>query len=256
MDCRIATPLEARQIVRRTIMATALEYFRSIAAVLGDDEPNRPFQRYSLHDMVMAYNRGLAVVYSYRPDLFTFIKKVKLEPGSRQNATGCCDNVLSILEQVDENGNVIEPLATTKSARPKAPTKSSWVHKKSCLIHTDKDGEAISYVIDYAALDNQLNGQFSVHPPVPCGVDAWVNVKCVQPPCDFAEQNVNGQLNQSSLHNTALWHYVLSSMLSGDRHAAGATTESTHHFNIFLKLLDIEMRQEVIAEAEGAIRGV
>lgn len=237
-------------------MATALEYFRSIAATLGDDEPNRPFQRYTLHDMVMAYNRGLAVVYSYRPDLFTFIKKVKLEAGSRQNATGCCDNVLRILEQVDADGNVIEPLTTTKSAKPKAPAKSSWVHKPSCLIHTDKTGEEIAYIIDYTALDNGMNGLFSVYPPVPCGVDAWVNVKCVQPPCDFDITRINGGMNQSSLHNTALWHYVVSSMLSGDRHAVGATTEATHHFNIFLKLLDIEQRQELIAESEGEKRGV
>lgn len=237
-------------------MATALEYFRSIAASLGDDEPNRPFQRYTLHDMVMAYNRGLAVVYSYRPDLFTFIKKVKLEPGSRQNATGCCDNVLSILEQVDEDGNVIEPIGTTKSAKPKAPSKASWVHKPSCLIHTDKNGTAISYVIDHAALDNGLNGLFSVYPPVPCDLDVWVNVKCVQPPCDFDITHINGKLNESSLHNTALWHYVMSSMLAGDRHAVGATTESTHHFNIFLKLLDIQQRQETLVEAEGNVRGV
>lgn len=237
-------------------MTTAFDYFRSVAAVLGDDEPNRPFQRYPLRDLIMAYNRGMQIVYKYRPDLFTVIKQVHLQVGSRQNARGCCDNVLRVLEQVDATGGVITPLETHKTEKPKAPSRSSWVHKPSCLIHKDTAGERVGYVIEYATLDNGMNGLFSVHPPVPCDVDAWVNVKCVQPPCDMREDLVNGELEGSGLHNTALWHYIVASMLVGDRHAVGATQEAQMHFKMFFELLGIEYKQETLSEMEGRANAV
>lgn len=228
----------------------ALIYFRSIAAVLGDDEPGRPFQRYTLHDMVQAYNRGSAIVYAFRPDLFTVIKKMKLEPGNRQNGGGCCDNILAVLEQVDENGNVISEITNARRNSSKTTLKS-WGAKPSCLIHTDVTGATIDYVIDYVTVDPNLNSYFSVYPPVPCDTDVYVNVKCVTPPCELHEENINGAMPGMPLHNTALWHYVLSAMLNGDRHAAGASAESVNNFNIFLKLLDIEQKQEYITELEG-----
>lgn len=234
----------------------AIDYFRSIAAVLGDDEPNRPFQRYPLRDLIMAYNRGSAIVRAYRPDLFTVIKKVKLEAGSRQNARGCCDNVLNILEQVDANGNVIKELSVTKTAKPKGSNRTSWVHKASCLNRTDMQGAGVHYVIDSASLDNSMNGLFKVIPPVPPNVEAYVNVKCVQPSCDFREDLINGELVGDDLHNTALWHYVISAMLVGDRHATGATAESQNHFTMFTKILDIQHKMERVAEMEVQADGV
>ncbi len=235
---------------------TALDYFRSIAAVLGDDEPNRPFQRYPLRDLIMAYNRGSAVIRAYRPDLFTVIKKVKLEAGSRQNAKGCCDNVVNVLEQVDADGNVITQLSTTKTAKPRGSNKTSWIHKPSCLIHTDAKGNLVDYVIDAATIDNSMNGLFSVLPPVPCGVDAYVNVKCVTPACNFREDLINGELGGNELHNAALWHYVISAMLIGDRHAAGASAESQNHLQNFFKLLDIQQKMESLSEMEVQSNGV
>lgn len=237
-------------------MTTALDYFRSIAAVLGDDEPNRPFQRYPLRDLIAAYNRGSAIVRAYRPDLFTVIKKVKLVAGSRQNAKGCCDNVLNVLEQVDEDGNVITQLSTLKTAKPRGSNKASWINKPSCLIHTDKTGKPVEYVIESATIDNSMNGLFSVLPPVPCDVEAYVNVKCVTPACDFREDLINGSLGGNDLHNSALWHYVVSAMLIGDRHATGASTESQNHLTNFFKLLDIQHKMEALSEMEVQQNGV
>lgn len=217
------------------------EWFRTIAAVLNDDEPERPFQRYALRDMVAAYNRATGIIASRRPDLFTSRKKVKLVAGKYQDVSGCCANVLEVLEQLDANGNIVKSLAKARKTTTK--TTTTW-KKPSCLPPVDVDGEEYPYVMNNAHLDQTMNGAFSVEPEVPCDVDAWVMVKCVQPPCPLHEAATNGDIDNNHIHNTASWHYVLASMLAGDRHAVGATQEMNYHYSMFFALLELEFKAE------------
>ena len=75
---------------------TVVEWFRTIAFVLQDDEPGRPFQRYTLKDMIAAYNAALCLVAQYRQDMFTELKVIKLHAGKYQDARGCCTKVLDV----------------------------------------------------------------------------------------------------------------------------------------------------------------
>lgn len=225
---------------------TYYDWFRTIAATLNDDEPQRPFQRYALKDMVAAYTRATGIIHARRPDLFTERKKVKLVAGKYQDARGCCTNILNVLEQLDENGAIIKTLASARASTTKAVT--NW-KKPSCLPPVDEDGNEFEYIISSVAIDKNMNGSFTVEPEVPCGVDAWVMVKCVAPPCNLHEAGTNGSINESDLHNTASWHYVLATMLAGDRHAAGATQEMNYHFAMFFSLLELQYNAELTFES-------
>lgn len=215
---------------------TVNEWFRSVAFVLNDDEPTRPFQRYPLKDMIFAYNQAMCLVAQYRPDLFTELKVVKLHAGKYQDVRGCCSKVLEVLDQVDAHGNILKELHGT---RKKATTvERSW-KKPSCL-----PASAENYLILSIDIDKNLDGRFSVFPPVPCGVEAYVMTKCVGATCNLSEASANEEFNSDCKHNAAAWHYVLATMLAGDRFANGAAGDKAYHYRMFFDMLGIMQKQD------------
>ena len=215
---------------------TIFDWFRSIAAALNDDEPGRPFQRYALKDMIFAYNQAMCLVAQYRADLFTELTSIKLKAGKYQDVRGCCSKVLDVLDQLDEHGNVIKELKGTR-ARPTVAERN-W-KKASCLPAGPND-----YIIQTVNIDKNLDGRFTVYPPVPCGVEAYVMVKCVHSPCPITEADQNATLDSECKHNAAAWHYVMAMMLTGDRFANGGATDKAYHYRMFFDLLGIQQRQD------------
>lgn len=216
----------------------AFDWFRSVAFSLNDDEPGRPFQRYPLHDMIIAYNAAMCLVAKYRADLFTELRIVQLVAGKYQDVRGCCVNVLDVMDQTDASGNLIKSLT---GARTKATTvKRNW-KKPTCLSKTNPE---LGYLVDNATIDRNLNGRFTIDPPVPCGVDAYVMVKCVGQPCELTEAEQNTQLDSDCTFNVAAWHYVLARMLSGDRFSNAAGGDSSYHYRMFFDILGVVQRQE------------
>jgi len=213
------------------------DWFRTVAFALNDDEPGRPFQRYPVKDMVAAYNDAMCLVAKYRPDLFTELRIVKLTAGKYQDVRGCCVNVLDVLEQTDAQGNIIRSL---EGARVKQTTvKRNW-KKASCLRRPADE----SYLILTANIDRNLNGRFTIEPPLPCDTDAFVMVKCVQTPCPLNEAQQNMEFDNDCSHNVAAWHYVLARMLSGDQFANAAGGDKTYHYRTFFDILGVVQRQE------------
>lgn len=216
---------------------TVVDWFRTIAAALQDDEATRPFQRYALKDMIFAYNQAMCLVAQYRPDLFTELKLIALSPGKYQDARGCCAKVLDVLDQVDASGNVIRELRGTR-AKPTVAERN-W-KKPSCLpVPTDT-----TYLITAVNIDKNLDGRFTVFPPVPCGVKAYVMAKCVGHPCQLSEADQNAPFDGDCSHNAAAWHYVLAQMLSGDRFATGGASDKAYHYRMFFDMLGIQLKAD------------
>lgn len=214
------------------------DWLRNIAAALSDDEPGRPFQRYAMKDMIMAYNDAICLVASYRPDLFTEVRVVELTAGYLQDVRGCCVNVLDVLYQTDATGNVIKKVGNTRSKTTIA--KANW-NKKSCLTATL--GEQC-YIIGSASIDANLNGRFTVEPPVPCDCTAYVAVKCVEAPCSLNETQVNIEFDGDCKMNVAAWHYVLARMLSGDNFEGSLQQTAQAHYKMFFDILGIQQQAE------------
>lgn len=222
---------------------TFKDWLRSVAAALSDDEPGRPFQRYTLKDLILAYNDAICLVASFRPDLFTELKITKLEAGYVQDVRGCCTNVLDVLYQTDEKGNVIRKIDGTKNKTTVA--KRNW-SKPSCFSQSSEE----CYVISYATIDNALNGRFFVEPAVPCDCDAYVQIKCVEAPCPLDETQQNMEFNGDCKMNAAAWHYVLARMLSGDNFEGSLQRTASAHYKMFFEILNIQMKSEEYAEIE------
>jgi hypothetical protein len=221
---------------------TVVEWFRTVAYALNDDEPTRPFQRYPLEKMLFAYHQAMSLVAQYRPDLFTELKVVQLHAGKYQDVRGCCTKVLDVLDQVDARGNVIRELKNTRSKTTVA--ERNW-KKASCL-----PVDANAYVIQSVNIDKNLDGRFTVHPPVPCGIEAYAMVKCVGQPCPLSEADANAEMPGTEVLNAAAWHYVLAMQLTGDRFANGSANDKSYHYRMFFDMLGIQQRQDERIEAK------
>lgn len=217
------------------------DWLLTVAAALNDDRPGSPFMRYKMSDMLAAYNAAMCVVAKYRPDTFTELRIVKLEPGIYQDARGCCSNVLDVVAQVTENGDIVKKLEGSRERSTVA--KRRW-KKPSCLQAGENGLPA--FLLDYASIDKNLNGRFEVEPPVPCDVAAWVMVKCVSPPCALTEADAlaGEDIDGDCVHIVAAWHFVLARMLAGDRYSNAASQDGQAHYKMFFDLLGITQRQD------------
>lgn len=218
------------------------EWFRTTAAMLNDDHPTTPFRRYALKDLVAFYNDALCLLAKHRPDMFTDTKNVELTCGSMQDTRGCCDNVVDVVAQVDEHGNVLKELSTSKKTDTKV--KTVW-NKPSCIGRNPNDPNA--YVIDGAVINNHLNGRFSVTPPVPRGAKVYAMVLCTRQPCPLTEADVladEGKPAADCGYLAVVRYYVLAMALSGDRHSNSAQADAQRFFSMWWSVLGVLEGQE------------
>lgn len=215
-----------------------LDWFKSIAFALNDSEPAHEFARYPVGQMVNAYNAGLCLVSKYRPDLFTEYTVVKLKGGKYQDTRGCCVNVFDVTDQTDKDGNIIKELSGTRDTKTKV--KTIW-NKPSCITY---EGATDGYVIDNVDIDPNMNGRFTVEPPVPCDVDAYARVKCVTRPCSLGESEVNSTPAIACDMLSALWYFVLARMQAGDRFTEVPYTNMQYNHKMFFEILGVVMQQE------------
>ena len=218
-----------------------VDWLKTVVSALNDAEPGREFHRYPLRDVVAYYNAAMTLVAKYRCEDFIEYTKVKLRPGKYQDTRQCCANVLEIIDQIDEHGNIIKSLSSTTKTK-----KNKW-RKPSCIGSASTAG---GFQLFGSTIDTQMNGQFSVDPPVPCDTDVWVMVKCVRKPTPITEQTaLTTSVTDGDVHLVAAWHYILARLLTGDRHAGSADATATIHYKMFFELLGVIMKQEDALEA-------
>lgn len=228
-------------------MNTAHDWFRTIASSLNDDKPNAPFRRYALKDLVAFFNDALCMIAKHKPELFTDFRTIKLSCGSQQDARDCCANIINVTMQVDVHGNEIKQLEGNRTTDTKI--RSTW-NKPSCLSQGRTDpvsGNPLGYVIDTVSIDASLNGRFTVSPPVPAGVDVYLQVKCLRAPCTMTEADVLAGTAQMPIdcgYLAAVRFFVLGWALSGDRHSDSAQAEAGRMFKLFFDWLGVAERQE------------
>lgn len=217
-------------------------WLQTVASALNDNEPGREFHRYPLKDYVAAYNAAMSIVHKYKAEDLIELVKVKLRAGKHQDARQCCSNVLGIVDQIDATGNIIKSLGATAKK-----VKNKW-SKPSCVTSPTSTAPG-GYTISSTMVDTQMNGQFTVEPAVPCDLDVYVLVKCVKKysPMDDLDASMTN-IDDSSVHHTAAWHYVLARMLSGDRHAGSADSTAAMHYKLFFEMLGIVNKMEEALE--------
>lgn len=225
------------------------DFLRSIVAQLGDDRPGKPFMRYPMSLVLAFYNEAMCFVATNRPDLFTEIVIVKLQPGIFQDARCCdCNNVLELVAQVDAQGNILRKLDTA-DATSSSGQQSRWFRPVCRTVPAD-GGAPPPYVLSTYEIQLDMNGVFSVDPPLPPGVDAWVAVKCVKNPLAASDDGVmrGASTPADCKFLPGIRSYVLYRLLQGDRLAVGAATEAQNELKNAYSYFGLQMKNEKAQE--------
>lgn len=81
---------------------------------LNDAYPGYEFSIWSMDQLLGFFNEALCLISAQRPDMFTELKVVKVEPCSNYLDLCDCVKVLDVLGQSDKNGKNIRPLQRRK----------------------------------------------------------------------------------------------------------------------------------------------
>lgn len=86
----------------------------SYAQDLNDAYPGHEFSIWSSEQLLGFFNEALCLISAHRPDMFTELKVVKVEPCSNYLDLCDCVKVLDVLGQSDKNGKNIRPVPRRK----------------------------------------------------------------------------------------------------------------------------------------------
>ena len=86
----------------------------SYAQDLNDAYPGHEFSIWSPEQLLGFFNEALSLISAHRPDMFTELKVVKVEPCSNYLDLCDCVKVLDVLGQSDKNGKNIRPVPRRK----------------------------------------------------------------------------------------------------------------------------------------------
>lgn len=96
----------------------------SYARDLNDAYPGHEFSIWSRPQLLEWFNEALCLIAAHRPDLFTDIKVVKVDPCDNFLELCDCNRILEVLGQSTKSGRIIRQLP--KRAR----TKNKWTGRK------------------------------------------------------------------------------------------------------------------------------
>lgn len=160
---------------------------------------------------------------------------------------GCCTNVLDVVEQTDEFGNIISTISGSRRTATRA--KIRWT-KPSCVVPKDAPN---GYVIDYATIDPNLNGRFEINPPVPPGTTVYARVKCVSNPKAYGKASLDQPFNGNCDIAVAAKHFVIAWMLFGDRFSNASSREGTGQWHYQMAFSILGMQQQAENRIESAL---
>ena len=117
-----------------------LRLLLSYAQDLNDAYPGHEFSIWSEEQLLGFFNEALCLIAAHRPDMFTELKVVKVEPCSNYLDLCDCEKVLDVLGQSNAKGNNIRPIQRRKERA------TVWTGSKKKQDFTDR-------ITEYELLD-------------------------------------------------------------------------------------------------------
>ena len=117
-----------------------LRLLLSYAQDLNDAYPGHEFSIWSGEQLLGFFNEALCLIAAHRPDMFTELKVVRVEPCSNYLDLCDCEKVLDVLGQSNAKGNNIRPIQRRKERA------TVWTGSKKKQEFTDR-------ITEYELLD-------------------------------------------------------------------------------------------------------
>lgn len=201
----------------------------SYAQDLNDAYPGHEFSIWAPDQLLGFFNEALCLIASYRPDMFTELKVIKVSPCDTYLDLCDCVQVLDVLGQSDARGGNIRPI-------PKRQKNTTvWTGTKRKQTFTDR-------ITEYELLDS--SSLVRVFPDnLDPTKDIYVTVRCVVPPKAYSLED--GAPDENCAFLAAARHWVLynAKMIDGE-FSQSMYTQAREHREMFLSILQLTKQGE------------
>lgn len=173
---------------------------------------------------------ALRIAFSFRKDLFSSVKTVKLEAGSQFQRVCDCTDITELFGVTDSEGHILYTVRK-RTLNPALDWKGAKCDRPAGRYH----------MYEYS-LDPDNNG-FRVYPAPPYGQDVYVSIACAEMP-DIS--NAGTQLSNELTPAVVQWALYRCLDIDADTSATAHTVAVTHQ-QMFFKLLKIPMIGEYVS---------
>ena len=196
----------------------------SYAQDLNDAYPGHEFSIWSEEQLLGFFNEALCLIAAHRPDMFTELKVVRVEPCSNYLDLCDCEKVLDVLGQSNAKGNNIRPIQRRKERA------TVWTGSKKKQEFTDR-------ITEYELLDK--SNLVRVFPQnLDPTKDIYVVVRCSISPKTYALDDEAPDERCAFLAATRHWVLYNAKMIDGE-FSQTMQSQAKEHREMFTAILQM-----------------
>ena len=215
------------------------QLLRSYAQDLNDAYPNHEFSIWSEEQLLGFFNEALCLIAAHRPDMFTELKVVRVEPCSNYLDLCDCEKVLDVLGQSNAKGNNIRPIQRRKERA------TVWTGSKKKQEFTDR-------ITEYELLDK--SNLVRVFPQnLDPTKDIYVVVRCSISPKTYALDDEAPDERCAFLAAARHWVLYNAKMIDGE-FSQTMQSQAKEHREMFTAIL--QMVKQADDQYDEKLRGL
>lgn len=194
------------------------------AVDLNDAYPGHEFSIWNREQLLDYFNEALCLIATHRPDMFTELKVVKVEPCDTYLDLCDCIKVIDVLGQSDKNGKNIRPIPRRKT------NTAVWTGKKKTNVFTDK-------ITEYQLLDKSNLVQIFPENLDPTK-DIYVVVRCATEPKHYDLDSEAPDERCAFLAAARHWVLYNAKMVDGE-FSQVMQTQAKEHREMFIAIMQL-----------------
>ena len=211
----------------------------SYAQDLNDAYPGHEFSIWSEEQLLGFFNEALCLIAAHRPDMFTELKVVRVEPCSNYLDLCDCEKVLDVLGQSNAKGNNIRPIQRRKER------DTVWTGSKKKQEFTDR-------ITEYELLDK--SNLVRVFPQnLDPTKDIYVVVRCSISPKTYALDDEAPDERCAFLAAARHWVLYNAKMIDGE-FSQTMQSQAKEHREMFTAIL--QMVKQADDQFDEKLRGL
>lgn len=212
----------------------------SYAQDLNDAYPGYEFSIWPQEQLLGFFNEALCLIAAQRPDMFTELKVVKVEPCENYLDLCDCIKVFDVLGQSDKDGKHIRPF------QRRAAKTTAWTGQKRKQEFTDR-------ITEYELLDN--SSLVRVYPDnLDPTKDIYVVVRCSVEPKTYSIMDEAPDERCAFLAAARHWVLYNAKMIDGE-FSQVLQTQAKEHRDMFASILKLTKDADDEAELKARNKG-
>lgn len=211
----------------------------SYAQDLNDAYPGYEFSIWSQEQLLGFFNEALCLIAAHRPDMFTELKVVRVEPCSNYLDLCDCEKVLDVLGQSNAKGNNIRPIQRRKERA------TVWTGSKKKQEFTDR-------ITEYELLDK--SNLVRVFPQnLDPTKDLYVTIRCSISPKTYSLDDEAPDERCAFLAAARHWVLYNAKMIDGE-FSQTMQSQAKEHREMFTAIL--QMVKQADDQYDEKLRGL